>query len=286
MVNRISSNIQELDTINNSLEHTVEERTLSLVEANKELELYKNDLELKVKNAISEQEKTHILLAQQSKMASLGEMLASISHQWKQPLAIVSSINIKLQFKNSLGVLDSKLVNESTISIEKQLGFMTQTLNDFSHFFKPNKNSVEFSIKDSILKILNLFGKEYENKNIIISISENHPQTIKNFNSEFQQVVLNILNNARDVIVEKEIDNRAIDIHIEYLEDYVEIRLQDYAGGIDLGVISNIFKAYITTKSSEKGTGIGLFMSKRLVEESMGGKLSVENVNGGACFFN
>ena len=244
MVNRISSNIQELDTINNSLEHTVEERTLSLVEANKELELYKNDLELKVKNAISEQEKTHILLAQQSKMASLGEMLASISHQWKQPLAIVSSINIKLQFKNSLGVLDSKLVNESTISIEKQLGFMTQTLNDFSHFFKPNKNSVEFSIKDSILKILNLFGKEYENKNIIISISENHPQTIKNFNSEFQQVVLNILNNARDVIVEKEIDNRAIDIHIEYLEDYVEIRLQDYAGGIDLGVISNIFKAY------------------------------------------
>lgn len=238
----------------------------------------------RIESAADENEKTNILLAQQSKMASLGEMLASISHQWKQPLSIISSITIKLKLECELDKLEKSGIETSTTKIAKQLTYMTQTLSDFSNFFKPNKKITSFSVKEAIEGLLFIFGKEYELKNIIINISENRAGRVDNYVNELQQVVLNILNNARDVIVEKELENRNIDIDIRYFSEGVEIKIKDYAGGISTKYLDTIFDAYVTTKKEEKGTGIGLYMSKRLVEESMHGNISVKNVDGGAEF--
>jgi len=287
MVEKINTHTQQLDEFNNSLEVKIKSRTLSLTMANLELNEYKSDLEKKVKKAIEEKEKANLLLSQQSKMASLGEMLASISHQWKQPLSIISNSNIALKLDNELESTTYAQIVTATTTIDDQIQFMTQTLRDFSDFFKPDKTVVCFSPKEAIEDIVRLFGKEYVAQGITIDIKqspENEKLIILNFLNEFKQVILNILSNAKDAILENSPNNKEIFISISVQEHLMQISIQDYAGGIAADVIGKIFDPYLTTKASDKGTGIGLFMSKRIIEESMHGKIVVKNNLGGAQF--
>ena len=287
MVKKIHSHTYLLDELNSSLEEKVLIRTKELSETNKELNEYKLNLEQKVTDAIKEKEDASILLAQQSKMASLGEMLASITHQWKQPLSVISAINLKLQIKNEMGNIIKNNINHDTKNVEKQLKFMTQTLHDFSDFFKPDKELKEFSPKDAIESILSLFGDEFKNNSININMTvktDTNDLIIFGYNNEFRQVILNILNNAKDAILQTNTKIREVDVLITSNDDNVFISIQDYAGGIDNSVIDTIFEPYVTTKSPQKGTGIGLYMSKKIIQESMGGKLKVYNQNGGAVF--
>jgi signal transduction histidine kinase len=240
-----------------------------------------------LKKVQQEKEEANLILAQQSKMACLGEMLASITHQWRQPLSIISAINVKLKVASEFKTITPNNINEDTNGIDNQLEYMTQTLKDFSEFFMPDKEMVEFSVLDSIRNIINLFEYQYKIHNININIHQKNigkTQIIMGYNNEFKQVILNLLTNARDAILEKNSPNKEIDIHIISTDDSVKISVQDYAGGVDDSIKNKLFEPYITTKARDNGTGIGLFMSKKIIVDSMGGSLSVTNENGGALF--
>ena len=238
-----------------------------------------------LKQVQQEKEETNLLLAQQSKMASLGEMLASITHQWRQPLSVISAINTKHKILSELKTINPKQIDEDTDKIENQLEYMSQTLRDFSDFFTPDKEMVEFRPIDSIQSIITLFGYEYENANINININQQNKAEILvtlGYNNEFRQVVLNLLTNAKDAIIQNDSPKRDIDINITSSNGSIQISVQDYAGGIDDTLKEKLFNPYVTTK--DEGIGIGLFMSKRIIEDSMNGSLSVINQNGGALF--
>ena len=248
------------------------------------LEEYKKDLELKVQTEIKKQQEAQLLLTQQSKMAALGEMLASVSHQWKQPLGVISSANSNLEIENTLGDVHSETIEEHTQIITEQIIYMTQTLNEFGDFFKPNKQKVSFCIESAFEDILRLFNKLYQSQNITININTNQCTSIYGHKNEFRQVILNLLNNARDVIVEKNTSNKNIDITFSSNENEVLCEIQDHAGGVDQDILETIFEPFVTSKSDENGTGIGLYMSKTIIEISMQGSLHVENRDNGACF--
>ncbi len=250
----------------------------------KRLDEYKSNLEIRVQEEIKKQQESQLLLTQQSKMAALGEMLASVSHQWKQPLGVISSTNTNLELDNTLGDVTSEIIQEHTKIISEQIIFMTQTLTEFGDFFKPNKHKESFCIESAFEDILRLFSKLYESQNIKININTQQCTSIYGHKNEFRQVVLNILNNARDVIVEKNVQNRAIDINFTTTQSEVICKIQDHAGGVPVDILETLFEPFVTTKSDDKGTGIGLYMSKNIIESSMQGSLHVQNINDGACF--
>jgi C4-dicarboxylate-specific signal transduction histidine kinase len=179
-----------------------------------ELHNYREHLEQKVEEEIQKRQSNQALLAQQSKMAALGEMLASIGHQWKQPLAVISAINTQIAIKSSIDQLTDEKVQEFTQSTEDQVVFMTQTLADLSNFFKPDKVRERFYIHEAIKSILNLFENLYNSQDVHIHLDIKDPIEIDSYRNEFRQVILNIINNARDVIIEKNPKKRDIDFSI------------------------------------------------------------------------
>lgn len=287
---KLTNNILKYDPVQNNFPLTPSQREdevgiihNAIINMVKKINRYTHLLE----NANQEKEKTNLILSQQAKMASLGEMLASVSHQWKQPLSVISSVNIKIKMLSDIRGITQAEVDESTNAIEKQLEFMTQTLKDFSEFFHPDKEMTKFSILNSIQSIITLFGSEYKKNNITINIHHNlldENFNIISYNNEFRQVILNIFSNAKDAILESGTLHKDIDVSLSSTQNRVIISIQDYAGGIDPSVQNKLFDPYITTKSAEKGSGIGLYMSKRIIETSMQGTIEVINQNGGAFF--
>ena len=199
------------------------------------------------------------LLLQQSRLASMGEMISIIAHQWRQPLNFLSFslMNIK---KNTKGA-------EQTIKeASDQLQYMSKTIDNFSNFYNPSKAKEEFDIKSACENVITI-------ANASVEIKELNPFSFYSNKNEFEQVVLNIVNNAKDA---KE------DAKIEIIIDSPTIKISDDAGGIDKKIIDKIFEPYFSTK--KQNDGIGLYIAKTIIEKEMGGKLSVENKNKGAIF--
>jgi len=218
------------------------------------------------------------LLIQQSKMAELGEMVGAISHQWKQPL-------------NSIALLAQSMEDEHDVEemenmvdlILKQVNFMSHTITDFRDFFKPSKEKSSFSVKDSINSIVELIVFQFNQKNIsIITESIDFDDTVLGYENEFKQVILNILNNAKDALDSESIKNGEIRISFENSKDKITIFIDDNAGGIDESILENIFNAFVSTKG-DNGTGIGLYMSKIIVD-NMDGEIEAVNIEAGARF--
>jgi len=255
-----------------------------LSKVNAQLHEYKNSLEVRIEEGIKKQQRTQVLLAQQSKMAAMGEMLALVGHQWKQPLSVISANTANLEFASFSTTLSNKEIKEHTSVVGEQVDFMTQTLQEFSNFFRPDKQKEKFSLENAIEDIFQLFSKHYSVKNIDINIELVNSVDILNYKNEFRQVILNILNNAKDVIVDINPTNRNIDIKIFKKEDFICCEIQDHAGGIAMELLPTIFDSFVTSKSEDKGSGIGLYMSKMIIESSMQGKLEAQNRDNGACF--
>ena len=216
-----------------------------------------------------EQEAQKQLLIHQSKLASMGEMLGNIAHQWRQPLTRLSYTFMNIEEQEDKTVR-SKLVAEGT----SQLEFMSQTIDDFTNFYAPSKEKESFSLAVETQKMLALI--HYEEIDISLDIKED--SSIVNYKNEFKQVLLNLLSNASEVLKEREVLQPRIDIVIH--KDILSI--YDNAGGIQLDNIEKVFEPYFSTK--ESGLGIGLYMSKMIIEKNMGGKLSVSNTPHGAKF--
>ncbi len=228
-----------------------------------------------------EQEK---LLIQQSKMASMGEMVGAIGHQWRQPLNALGLYIQDLLMAYKYGELDEKYLQEHKTATMGLIHTMSNTIDDFRNFFSTNKQKEEFCVEDAIKDVLKILSAQLKINNIEVLFDEEQKHLYGCYKNELKQVLLNIIANAKDALVELKPQNSFIKISLEQTEEKLLVTLEDSAGGIPENIIDKIFDAHFTTKPEDKGTGIGLYMSKEIVENSLGGKLLVENTQNGAKF--
>ena len=218
------------------------------------------------------------ILFQQSKLASMGEMIGNIAHQWRQPLSLISTCASGLKFVREFeGVKDEKLYETLDMIIENTQ-YLSKTIDDFRNFFKADKIIEEFFVKDSILKVLKLSKSSIQNHNIEVETNFEDDLVIKGYPNEFLQVLLNIFNNAKDALKVQENNQRFIDIKSYLQNNKVMIEISDSGGGIDESIISKIFEPYFTTKHKSQGTGIGLYMSHQIIVEHMKGEIFAKNI--------
>ncbi len=233
---------------------------------------YKN----KILQKIKENREKDNLIAQQAKMAAMGEMMGNIAHQWRQPLSLISTSSSALKLKQSLGLVDNKEIETTADTITNTTKHLSQTIDDFRNFFQPNKDYVKTTTVEFWDKTYNLIKDQYKFKGIhIITCIEE--KEVKILESELIQVILNILNNARDEFEDKTIDKKLIFFNIKSSNNTLYIDITDNAGGIPSDIINRIFEPYFTTKHKAQGTGIGLYMSQEIIRKHMNGNITVYN---------
>ncbi|MFY9088038.1 cache domain-containing protein [Arcobacter aquimarinus] len=250
-----------------------------------ELESLNQSLEEKVKIEIEKNREKEQLLIQKSKLIALGEMISNIAHQWRQPLSELSSILMFIKFKFDLNALDSQTMDKKSKEATQVLEYMSHTIDDFRNFFMPKKDKEEFYLNKVINSIMTIVSSGLQNNNINVEINIDDNITLKTYLNEYQQVILNILKNAKDILIEKNIKNPLIKMEAKIDETHIILTIEDNGGGVFVEPLNKIFEPYFTTKSKSDGTGIGLYMSKIIVEKNMQGILKVENTNLGAKFY-
>jgi signal transduction histidine kinase len=276
----------ELANLNNNLESLVDTKTEELQELN-------NTLEIKIQEELAKNRDKDKQMIQQSRFAALGEMIGNIAHQWRQPLSAISSTASGTEVQMELGLASNEDIKKSLGDIKGYVEFLTQTIEDFRGFFKEDKEIVEFNICDVLQKSLSITSATYKDNSIDVVVDvQEEILTSLGMPSELSQVFLNVLNNARDATIDNNISQRYVHIHSEQTDKENIIYIQDNAGGIPENIIEKIFDPYFTTKHQSQGTGIGLYMSKDIVEKNMHGTIEVENLTQelgditytGACF--
>ncbi|MFT5835832.1 MAG: signal transduction histidine kinase/ABC-type nitrate/sulfonate [Sulfurimonas sp.] len=251
-------------------------------------------LESKVEDAVSEIVKKDAFLLQQSRLAQMGEMLSMIAHQWKQPLSSISAMQISIRMAIELEKYDFNDTNERKEFLEflnrklNKIGANTQNLSqiisDFSDFYKPNKKSKVMLLDGAIMKACNLVEESISVNNIALNLDLNSKASIKLHENEFMQVVLNILSNSKDQLINKSIVNGSINLKSYDEGAYSIVEISDNAGGIEENIINKIFDPYFSTKLEKNGTGLGLYMSKKIIEDYHNGRVRVKNIKDGVVF--
>jgi len=225
------------------------------------------------------------MLLQQSKMATMGEMVGIIAHQWVQPLNSIAMISQMLEELLELDADSQKLVHKTVVSINEQIEFMTATINDFRNFLKPMGQACEFNVFKAVSDVLQLYRPQLKYYSIKCGIypegEEAKRITVFGYENEFKNVILNLLTNARDALEAKFAEDGEIDITVGRRGDRVVIAVSDNGGGISSEMLGKIFTAYSSTKG-EKGTGLGLYMSRLIICERMHGNINAENTGLGA----
>ena len=248
-----------------------------------ELDEFNQTLHKKVQTEIIKQREKENLLIQQSKLAALGEMIGNIAHQWRQPISAVSAVMMNIKWTAISHGIDKNFLDERIKEANDQLKYMSQTIDDFGDFFKPNKEKEYFNIKQTSRKAYKILQMTLEANNINLQIHSKYDINTFGYSNEFSQVILNIISNAKDVLIEREITQPKIDIHISSDISYIYCKIEDNAGGIDDKYIYKVFEPYFTTKE-HNGTGIGLYISKEIIHKHMKGTLTVHNTTKGASF--
>jgi PAS domain S-box-containing protein len=223
------------------------------------------------------------LLVQQSKMAAMGEMIGSIAHQWRQPLNITALMIQGLQEQYLDDELDEESMEYIVDKCMEQINFMSNTIEDFRNFFKPNRSKEQFSIKESISKSIAMVGAQFKTHNIIITLKGDDFSLI-GYETEFQQVFLNLLTNSKDAIMDIQSSKPEYYGNIDISIEDKTITIEDNGGGIPKSIMDRVFEPYFTTKEEGKGTGIGLYMTKTIIEDSMSGSIAIKNSKDGARF--
>ncbi|OGT96868.1 MAG: hypothetical protein A2X80_10735 [Geobacteraceae bacterium GWB2_52_12] len=269
-----------LKKANDELESRVMERTQELARA---LEDLRGETGRRI-SAVEELRGKERLLIQQSRLAAMGEMIANISHQWRQPLNILGLVIQEMGISVHRGTISAEALDAGVAKAMKVIGAMSQTIDDFRNFFSPDKFKVTFSVKEIVEKMLFLMEGDFKNMQVQVNIIDEEVGTVEGLRNEFSQVILNILANARDAFRDRKIPAPCLTVKIFNEGPVTVIAICDNAGGIPEEIIDKIFEPYFTTKGPDKGTGIGLFMSKTIIEKNMGGRLSVSNTGEGAEF--
>jgi len=224
------------------------------------------------------------LMIAQSRHAAMGEMISMIAHQWRQPISVIAMEANNILADIELDTLDKEELHETSKDIISQTQELSKTIDDFREFFKPNKDIENILIIDVINDALNVIGKSLENNDVHLSVKVDETVVVKTFSRELMQVFINIIKNAKETFMDQELENKNILVTLDTLADSIVLTICDNAGGIDTDIINEIFEPYFTTKRERNGTGLGLYMSKTIIEKHLQGTLTVENSKNGACF--
>lgn len=241
-------------------------------------------LEQRVKESIEELQRKNKILVSQARQAIMGEMLNSIAHQWRQPLNMLALLVQDLQMTKRVQGLSDEYIDTNVKKSLEVINHMSRTIDDFRYFFRQDKEKVAFRVLESIEKTLSILDGSFQVQGIRTEVIPIGDPIINGYPTEFVQVLLNILINARDALIERQVELPQVSVKVLSEGGRAVVIIADNAGGIPPEIIDQIFEPYFTTKGPEQGTGIGLFMSKTIVEKNMNGLLRVRNVGGGAEF--
>ncbi|WP_324171398.1 ATP-binding protein [Sulfurimonas sp.] len=239
-------------------------------------------LDERVKAEILKNQEKEQVLIQKAKLSSQGEMINSIAHQWRQPINELSSIFMNLEFKHSMNKLSKEMMILKVSKAENILTFMSNTIEDFRNFFKLDKEKVSFNLHDLVDEILNISNITFAQNSIKVHKSIDKEQEIFAYKNELAQVLLNLLENAKDALVEKKIEEPSIFISLKKSKSTLYISVKDNAKGIPKEHMAKIFDLYFSTKL--EGSGIGLYISKLIIEKHFNGKIKVLSTKNGAEF--
>jgi len=237
--------------------------------------------EYKVKEKLREQEE---MIIAQSRHAAMGEMISMIAHQWRQPLSVISMGANNVIADIELDILDNDTLKNNAMEILEQTQELSHTIDDFKNFFEPNRPKDKLLVSDIVKDTMNIIGKSLTNNDIVVINEFKTTKIIQTYSRELMQVFINIINNAKDVLKERKIKDKKIKISIEDKKTIVSIKISDNANGISNDIIKKVFDPYFTTKEEQNGTGLGLYMSKTIIEKHLNGTINVYNDANGAVF--
>ena len=247
-----------------------------------QLEALNLSLEKRVRDAVNELRQKDQTLIQQNRLAAMGEMIGNIAHQWRQPLNTLGLIVTNIQDAYQFNELDAEFMDKAVADCHRLIQKMSSTISDFFHFFRPNKVISAFSAQRQVEMAISLVQASFINNNIAINLETGRDAQLLGIPNEYSQVLLNLLSNARDAIMAQQCAAGRVDIFIETTGHMGCVVLRDNGGGIPENIIEKIFDPYFTTRP--QGTGIGLYMSKMIVERNMNGGITARNVAGGVEF--
>jgi len=287
------TNLEFIRSIINSFS-TKLENAINACKNHLELVTMNQNLETRIEEEVEKnrQKDKHIL--QQSRMAQMGEMISMIAHQWRQPLGSISAVVASMKLKILLHKFDltsdegrdayKQYTQESLNKIEEYVRFLTNTIDDFRNFFKPDKHKENISLSKLLERTLEIIGKALEINGITVRVEVKSLREIMVYANELTQVILNVLKNAEDVFKERGTPQATISIRITEENETQIIEIEDNAGGIPDTILPHIFEPYFSTKQEKNGTGLGLYMSKTIIEEHCQGKITAQNTALGAKF--
>jgi signal transduction histidine kinase len=262
----------------------LKEKEVQLEQAKHQVEEFNKILEerLREEAAISREKDAFVL--QQSRQAVMGEMMGNIAHQWRQPLNVISLLVQDLNESYTYGDFTREYLDNTINKIMDAIQHMSRTIEDFSDFLKPEKKKVLFSVRQSVEKTLSILEPALKHKKITFEIDIPQDISVMGYPNEYAHVLINIIINAKDIFLKRHVKEPRIAIRAFSEADRNILTVTDNAGGISKAMLDRIFEPYFTTRDKESGIGIGLYLSKTMIEKNMGGRLTVRNVENGAEF--
>ncbi len=281
--NRLAPNIFTADRVRVT-ELLCQQAAISMENARMMTEIgdFNTVLEKRVADEVAQNREKDHLLIQQSRLAVMGEMINNIAHQWRQPLNALGLVLGNLKDAQHFNELTPDYLESQCTEGRQYIENMSQTINDFRNFFRPDKDKDVFSLKSAIQKAVMFVNVSFKANHIDIIIDVPEDVEMKGFPNEYAQVLLNLITNAKEAILAKGNNAGCITVKLRKLNNLAQVTVTDDGGGIDEAILVRLFEPYFSTK--ETGTGIGLYMSKMIIENSMDGQISVQNVGGGAEF--
>jgi signal transduction histidine kinase len=220
----------------------------------------------------------------QSRNAAMGEMISMIAHQWRQPITTISMDANNIIADIELNEFDENVIKDIAHNIGEQTQFLSKTIDDFRNFFKEDKEVEEFKVSDLINELDTILLASIKNNNITYKVEYEQNLSMKTHKRELLQVLLNLVKNAKEALIENKNNDKIIKLFFKEEDENIQIIVQDNAGGIKEENLDKIFKAYFTTKKEMNGTGLGLYMSKMIIEKNLKGTIVVTNEKDGAQF--
>lgn len=263
--------IVELDTLSNNFN----QMTVDLHKKTTLLENLNNTLEKRVEEEVEKNRQKDQKLFQQSRLAQMGEMLNMIAHQWRQPLNTISVATNNMMFKILLDEYDKEFFEKETKLISKYSQHLSKTIDDFRSFFKENQEKSQIELNEIVNRTLNIVEPSLQNKNIELRKELKSEDHIKTYVNELHHVILNVLRNSEFAIQRNGIENGYIQISTDQDDKNFYITVKDNGGGIPKNIIDKVFDPYFSTKKEKEGTGLGLYMSKTIIEEHCGGTIEI-----------
>ena len=248
---------------------------------------FTENLEKRVAEEVEKNMQKELILFEQSKMASMGEMIGNIAHQWRQPLSLISTCASGIIVQKEFGILSDDDLIDKCNKINESTQRLSDIITTFRNYLMENKEIKDVILQNTVKQSLDIIDITLSDNAIKLKreIEENDPIVIRMVSGELSEVIINIINNAKDILLENKIEDPYVTVGLRKLIDKVIITIEDNGGGIPSHLMDKIFEQNFTTKDKSHGTGLGLYMSRHIITESLNGKLYVENVPSGAKFF-